>query len=69
MISEISIASEEQKTGISQINTAITDLDSMTQQNAALVEQVASASEEMSAQAMDLLTMVKKFKTDEDVKS
>jgi len=64
MISEITLASEEQKTGISQINEAISDLDSMTQQNAALVEEVASASEEMSAQAMDLLTIVKQFKTD-----
>ncbi|HOW83848.1 MAG TPA: methyl-accepting chemotaxis protein, partial [Spirochaetota bacterium] len=61
-INEIAMASVEQKQGINQINIAISDMDNMTQQNAALVEETASASEEMANQAVELLEMVKKFK-------
>ena len=61
-ILEISEASNEQKSGMQQINIAVTEMDSMTQQNAALVEETASASEEMSNQAQELLNMMKKFK-------
>ncbi|MDY6969356.1 MAG: methyl-accepting chemotaxis protein [Spirochaetota bacterium] len=60
-ISEIVAASEEQKQGIEQINIAVGELDSMTQQNAALVEETASASEEMSSQSKDLLLMMSRF--------
>lgn len=63
---EIAAASEEQSHGIEQITTAVTALDSMTQQNAALVEETAAASEEMSNQAQELLSMVKQFKIRED---
>jgi len=62
IISEISVASQEQKQGIGQINTAIAELDTMTQQNASLVEETASASEEMAGQANELLGMVRKFR-------
>ncbi len=61
LINEIATASMEQKQGINQINNAIAEMDNMTQQNAALVEETASASEEMSNQAQDLLEMVKQF--------
>lgn len=61
IISEIAAASEEQRRGIDQINIAVSELDTMTQQNAALVEETASASEEMSAQAQELLAMMQKF--------
>ncbi len=62
IIGEITAASQEQKQGINQINTAIMEMDSMTQQNASLVEETASASEEMANQAQELLDMVQKFK-------
>jgi len=65
VIQEISAASTEQKQGMSQINVAVTEMDSMTQQNASLVEETASASEEMSNQAVELLELVKFFKIDE----
>jgi methyl-accepting chemotaxis protein len=61
-ISEIAAANFEQKQGIDQINTAVTEMDTMTQQNAALVEQTASASEEMAGQAKELQAMVERFK-------
>ncbi|HPL17138.1 MAG TPA: methyl-accepting chemotaxis protein [Spirochaetota bacterium] len=62
IISEITAASQEQKQGINQINTAIIEMDNMTQQNASLVEETASASEEMANQAQELLEMMQKFK-------
>jgi methyl-accepting chemotaxis protein len=62
LVSEINAASEEQKQGAQQINVAISELDSMTQQNAGLVEETASASEEMSNQAQELLATMEKFK-------
>jgi len=65
MVSEITIGMDEQKTGLDQINSAITDLDSMTQQNAALVEEIASSSEEMRGQAMELSEMISIFKINE----
>ena len=61
MISEIAASSDEQNRGMDQINIAISDMDQMTQQNAALVEEVASASEEMANQAQEVLGMMQKF--------
>jgi methyl-accepting chemotaxis protein len=69
LISEISAASEEQKRGIDQINIAIAELDTMTQQNAALVEETASASEEMSNQSQELIGMMEKFKIRDNVRN
>jgi methyl-accepting chemotaxis protein len=62
IINEIAAASLEQKQGINQVNSAIADMDTMTQQNASLVEETASASEEMANQAQELMVMVQKFK-------
>jgi len=53
IIAEITAASEEQSEGIEQVNTAIRQIDEMTLQNAALVEQ-AAASESMGEQARNL---------------
>jgi methyl-accepting chemotaxis protein len=58
LVAEISAASNEQAQGIGQINTAVTELDKVTQQNAANAEESASASEEMSAQAETMKGMV-----------
>ena len=62
IMSEISAASQEQSTGIAQVNQAIGQMDQMTQQNAALVEQAASAAESMQDQAASLAQAVSVFK-------
>jgi methyl-accepting chemotaxis protein len=69
LVSEIDAASAEQKQGASQINVAISELDSMTQQNAGLVEETASASEEIANQAQELLSTMERFKIRQDLKS
>lgn len=54
LMAEIAAASAEQATGIDEINKAVTQMDEMTQQNAALVEEAAAASESLLAQAEQL---------------
>lgn len=68
IISEIAASSEEQKRGMDQINIAVSEMDSMTQQNAALVEETASASEEMASQAEELLSMMQRFLISDEIK-
>ena len=64
IVAEIAMASEEQSQGIIQVNNAVTQLDEVTQQNAALVEEAASASESMSAMAEELNNSVAFFRVD-----
>jgi len=64
MMSEISAASIEQTSGIEQVNQAITQMDDVTQQNAALVEQAAAAAESLEQQAQNLSVTVGGFKVD-----
>ncbi|MEK8048961.1 methyl-accepting chemotaxis protein [Ideonella sp. DXS22W] len=64
IIGEISAASAEQSSGIGLVNGAVTDLDQMTQQNAALVEQSAAAAESLKSQADRLASMVATFRAD-----
>jgi methyl-accepting chemotaxis protein len=54
LIAEIATASTEQNQGIQQVNTAVTQMDKVTQSNAASAEESASASEELNAQALAL---------------
>jgi methyl-accepting chemotaxis protein len=61
-MAEISTASAEQTHGIEQINAAITQMDQVTQQNAALVEQAAAAAGAMQDQAAQLAEAVSIFK-------
>jgi methyl-accepting chemotaxis protein len=61
IIGEISAASAEQSGGLVQINTAVSDLDRMTQQNAALVEEGAAAAESLHEQAGKLGQVVGSF--------
>ncbi|NUN96018.1 MAG: methyl-accepting chemotaxis protein [Candidatus Omnitrophica bacterium] len=58
LIGEVTAASQEQAQGIEQINTAVAQLDKVTQSNAATAEESASASEELNAQAEELKQMV-----------
>ncbi|MFS2005395.1 methyl-accepting chemotaxis protein [Duganella sp. CT11-25] len=62
IMAEISSASSEQTTGIEQINMSITQMDHVTQQNAALVEQAAAAADAMQEQAAKLADAVSIFK-------
>ena len=62
IMSEITVASREQSAGIGEINTAVTHMDTMTQQNAALVEQAAAAAESLQEQAVDLAQAVGMFR-------
>ncbi len=64
IIGEITAATEEQTAGIGQINGAVAQMDKVTQQNAALVEQAAAASEGMQQQAIHLTGIVSVFKLD-----
>jgi methyl-accepting chemotaxis protein len=64
IMGEISSASQEQTAGIDQINQAIVQMDQVTQQNAALVEQASAASEAMQDQAAKLALVVSVFKLD-----
>ena len=64
ILNEITSASQEQSEGIDQINQAVTQMDDVTQQNAALVEQAAAASQSMREQAARLAEAVAVFKLD-----
>jgi methyl-accepting chemotaxis protein len=64
LIAEIAAASEEQDAGIQQVNGAVSHLDSVVQQNAALVEQATAATASMQAQAASLLLVVARFELD-----
>jgi methyl-accepting chemotaxis protein len=66
LMSHISTASSEQASGIANIGTAIQQLDQVTQQNAALVEQAAAAAASLSQQAIQLASLVAQFKLAED---
>jgi methyl-accepting chemotaxis protein len=58
LVAEIAAASQEQARGVDQVNTAVSQMDKVTQQNAANAEESASASEELSAQAASMKEIV-----------
>ncbi|WP_304622759.1 methyl-accepting chemotaxis protein [Roseateles caseinilyticus] len=62
IIGEISAAAAEQSQGIAQVNGTVTELDQMTQQNAALVEESAAAAQSLKEQAVRLAGLVSSFK-------
>ncbi|MEO8154805.1 MAG: methyl-accepting chemotaxis protein [Rhizobacter sp.] len=64
IIGEITAASAEQSEGIGQVNATVIQLDQMTQQNAALVEQSAAAAESLKEQASRLQQVVSVFRLD-----
>lgn len=63
IISEIAAASAEQSAGIDQINKAVSQMDEMTQQNAALAEEASAASESSVSKAVDMVRLVEFFST------
>ncbi len=66
IMGEIAGAAREQSAGIVAVNGAVTNLDSMTQQNAALVEQAAAASASLQQQVQELLAAVSAFQLESD---
>jgi methyl-accepting chemotaxis protein len=66
IMGEISAASGEQSVGVSQIGQAVTEMDQVTQQNAALVEQMAAAAGSLRSQADELVAVVAVFKLGQD---
>lgn len=65
IMAEIAAASVEQASGIEEVNTAVGQMDEMTQQNAALVEQAAAAAESLRSQTEGLQRQVSAFKLDQ----
>jgi methyl-accepting chemotaxis protein len=62
IVGQISATSTDQRRGIGEINAAVNQLDQMTQQNAALVEQSSAAADSMREQAQSLAAVVASFK-------
>ena len=62
IIAEIAAASREQSSGIEQVNKAVMQMDEMTQQNAALVEEATAASQSMAEQASELNTLMERYR-------
>jgi methyl-accepting chemotaxis protein len=65
IVSHIAEASIEQNCGLNQINQAVSQMDLVTQQNAALVEQAAASAEAMQEQTENLTTMAARFRVNE----
>jgi methyl-accepting chemotaxis protein len=61
IVAEIAAASREQSAGIEQVNKAVMQMDEMTQQNAALVEQATASSQSMAEQARGLATLMARY--------
>ena len=68
IMQDISSTAVEQQTGVDQVNRAVADMDSVTQQNAALVEESYAATMSLSNQAQELYEAMKFFKIDKDDK-
>jgi len=65
IVAEIAAASQEQASGIEQVNKTVVQMDEATQQNAALVEEAAAASISLSEHADGLNKLMEFFKTEE----
>ena len=66
IIAELAAGSREQLSGIEQVNRAVTQLDQMTQQNAALVEEASAASKSMAERAGAMSDMLDRYQLDAD---
>lgn len=64
IMNEIAVATQQQVSGIEQINLAVTDMDDVSQQNAALVEEAAAAASSLQEQAKNLVQVVSYFQID-----
>ena len=66
LISEIARSSQEQATGLNQVNSAVNQMDQVTQQNAAMVEETTAAASNLRTEAHDLADLMKRFKTGQE---
>jgi methyl-accepting chemotaxis protein len=62
LLAQISTAAHEQNAGVGQVGSSVQDLDRMTQQNSALVEQTASAAEALKSRAQEMAAQVARFR-------
>ena len=62
LISEIALSSQEQATGLNQVNSAVNQMDQVTQQNAAMVEQATAAAANLRTESVELDEQVGRFK-------
>ena len=65
VMAEIASSSREQASGIEQVNKAVTSMDTMTQQNAGLVEEASAAAQALSAQATRLTKLIAQYRRSE----
>ncbi|MBK8233472.1 MAG: MCP four helix bundle domain-containing protein [Candidatus Eisenbacteria bacterium] len=65
IVQEIAAASREQSVGIDQVNTAVTQMDTVTQANASQTEELSATAETLSAKGRQLQTLVARFKLDD----
>jgi methyl-accepting chemotaxis protein len=63
LIAEISVSSQEQATGLAQVNTAVNQMDQVTQQNAAMVEESTAAAANLKRDVSELTALITKFRT------
>jgi methyl-accepting chemotaxis protein len=61
LITEIAASAQEQASGLHQVNTAVNQMDQVTQQNAAMVEQATAASHSLTSEAVELARLTAKF--------
>ncbi|AOR63682.1 methyl-accepting chemotaxis protein [Pectobacterium wasabiae] len=69
LVNEIAVAADEQSLGIAQINEALSQLEMVTQQNATLVSQASVASQLLDEQAIEMESLVSRFKVDDSAPS
>ncbi|PDT01178.1 chemotaxis protein [Rhizobium chutanense] len=65
-IHSIATAATEQSTGLKEVNTAVNQMDQVTQQNAAMVEETSAATHRLSAEANGLVSLIARFKLSDD---
>ena len=69
LVSEIAASAREQATGIGEVNVAVNQMDQVTQQNAAMVDQTTVASQGLATEATELSGLIGRFKLGEEVAS
>ena len=63
LISGIAVSAEQQASGLAQVNTAVGEMDNVTQQNAAMVEEATAAARSLASEADQLSRLVARFRT------
>ncbi len=68
LVANISASAQEQASGLAQVNTAVNQMDQVTQQNAAMVEQSTAASHSLAREANELMRLLVRFRTGDDAR-